>query len=86
MARHDAHRWISCDNVVPALFAAQLETELNDLRKTAGIVADWLERSRQINPADMVSRNMDLAKELRMAAMPNGLPEPSRHDDARKTK
>ena len=65
--------------------ARQLERELNEyeklttayvqennaLRKTAGIVADWLERSHQINPADMVARNMDLAKELRMAAMPN---------------
>ena len=49
----------------------ELQRELNDLRKTAGIVADWLERSHQINPADMVSRNMDLAKELRSAAMPN---------------
>lgn len=25
-------------------------------------------------------------RKTRMAAMPNGLPEPSRHDDARKTK
>ena len=70
--------------------ARQLERELNEyeklttayvqennaLRKTAGIVADWLERSHQINPADMVARNMDLAKELRMAAMPNDQAEP----------
>jgi len=47
------------------------ELELTDLRKAAGIVADWLERSHQINPADMVSRNLLLAKELRAAAMPN---------------
>ena len=50
---------------VPYQDALQLERELNDLRKTAGFVADWLERSHQIKPADMVARNILLAKELR---------------------
>ena len=40
----------------------------SDLLKTMNIVADWLERSHQINQADMVARNLLLAKELRMAA------------------
>ena len=46
----------------------------SDLLKTMSIVADWLERSHQINPADMVARNLELAKELRLAAMLNADP------------
>jgi len=45
----------------------ELETAENDMTRTMRIVADWLERSDQIQPEDQVGRNKDLAQELRLA-------------------
>lgn len=39
---------------------------ISGLLKTMRIVAEWLERSKLTDPDNMVSRNMDLAKELRL--------------------
>jgi hypothetical protein len=52
-----------------ARILASSANSMPELVKTINTVADWLERSNQINPDDMIARNLLLAKELRAVTM-----------------
>lgn len=48
----------------------QLRTRIAELEKTMRIVAEWLERSDQIELSQQISRSKDLARELRHTLNP----------------